>query len=160
MLCRFHLPTTNAVLFLSPPKPVTLASVYAARGRATQAERLYGDALTVLAAAFDASHPALCEFLDQQAALVQQSGDMNRARELHRRSLDIKEKTFGPSHEACCDSLYALAQLSMEAEQPQQALQYITRVRDIANATFGPSHPLAQDASDKVDMLHELLGSQ
>jgi tetratricopeptide (TPR) repeat protein len=76
----------------------SLALLYVARGRYSEAEPLYRRALTIDETALGPEHPNMVSRFNNLADLYRVQGRYAEAEPLYKRALAVAEKALGPNH--------------------------------------------------------------
>jgi tetratricopeptide (TPR) repeat protein len=85
--------------------------MYAATGRADQAQQCYDRALQIKRRVLGSTHPEIATLLNNLAVLHKQQGRLPAARECYEQALTVLESTLGPEHPStrtCRDNLERL----------------------------------------------------
>ena len=133
---------------------VPLPAFYLALGRAyaeapdlQQAERVFGDGLTLVGKGNDEKAESRLD--DQLGMVLLDKGDLEGALSYAQRALKIDEKVYGPDHPTVATDVGNIAQILQAKGDLEGALNYTQRALKINEKVYGPDRPrVATDASN------------
>jgi tetratricopeptide (TPR) repeat protein len=111
------------------------------RGRYTEAERLFQQALGIWEQLDNHDHPAVVALLTNLANLYRDQGKYTQAESLFQRALRIGEQILGPTHVEVARALSGLARLYWSQGRYVQAEPLFQRAMQIQEQAHGPEHP-------------------
>jgi tetratricopeptide (TPR) repeat protein len=110
------------------------------RGRYTDAEPLYQQALAIREKTLGPEHPDLAQSLNNLAGLYATQGRYIKAEPLYQRALAIREKALGPEDRDVAWSLNDLGVLYYSQDQYGKAEPLLQRALAIWETALGPDH--------------------
>jgi tetratricopeptide (TPR) repeat protein len=99
----------------------TLAVLYHAQRKYTQAESLYQRVLRLLEQTIGPEHPTLATTLNNLAVVYEAQGEYGRAELLYQRALTLLERTLGPEHLNLAAALENYADLLRKMQRVAEA---------------------------------------
>jgi tetratricopeptide (TPR) repeat protein len=118
-----------------------LGSLFYAKSRYAEAERLYRRALAIDEATLGPDHPDVAIRLNNLANLLKTTNCLAEAEPLMRRALAITETSYGPDHPTVAIRLSTLAGLLHDTNRVAEAEPLYRRALAIDEASYGPDHP-------------------
>ena len=119
----------------------SLANVYAAQGKYTDAEGLYQRALAIKEKALGKDHPAVASSLNNLAIVYWRQSKYADAEGLDKRALAIYEKAFGSDHRKVAGPIENLALVYADQAKYADAEGLYKRALAIKEKTLGADHP-------------------
>ncbi len=146
---RFGVNHANYALALS-----SLARVYEAQGKYTDAEPLSKRSLAIREKALGSEHPDVATALNNLALLYQGQARYADAEPLYKRTLSIWEKALGPNHPKVATSLNNLALLYRRQGRYADAEPLFKRSLAIREKALGSEHPDVATALNNLALLY------
>jgi len=109
----------------------TLAVLYHAQRKYTQAESLYQRVWRLLEQTIGPAHPTLATTLNNLAVVYEAQGEYGRAEPLYQRALTLLERTLGPEHPNLAAALENYADLLRKMQREAEAETAEGRARAI-----------------------------
>jgi tetratricopeptide (TPR) repeat protein len=109
----------------------TLAVLYHAQSKYTQAESLYQRVLQLLEQTIGPDHPTLATTLNNLAVVYEAQGQYGAAAPLYQRALALLERTLGPEHPNLAAALDNYADLLRKMQREAEAESTEARARAI-----------------------------
>ena len=137
----------------------SLASLYRAQGRFTDAEPLFKRSLAIFQNAYGQDHPDVGVSLNNLALLYVAQGRYADAEPLYRRALAITEKAHGPDHPLVATALNGLALVHDAQGRYADAELLYRRALFVYEKAHGPDHPLVATALNNLAQQYQSQGS-
>ncbi|WP_204154109.1 tetratricopeptide repeat protein [Leptolyngbya sp. CCY15150] len=135
-----------------------LARLAQGQSRWQEAERWYGECLTMTETRFGQDHPDVATSLNNLAELYRAMGRYGEAEPLYGRSLAIDEKVYGTDHPDVATSLNNLALLYESMGRYGEAEPLYERSLAIAEQQLGADHPDVATSLNNLAGLYESMG--
>jgi tetratricopeptide (TPR) repeat protein/transcriptional regulator with XRE-family HTH domain len=120
---------------------IHVAAYLVHRGRYSEAEAIYGQAIQQEERLLGPEHPLNAEALLGLARLFQEQGNYPQAEPLYEQAVSISEQAFGPDHPETATSLVGLGILYRKQGKYQQAIACFERAVQIVEQALGTDHP-------------------
>jgi tetratricopeptide (TPR) repeat protein/predicted MPP superfamily phosphohydrolase len=128
------------------------------RGRYSDSEPLYQQALAILEKVLGSEHPDVATSLNNLAVLYAAQGQYAKAEPLYQRAVAIREKALGPEHPDLAWSLNDLAELYAVQGQYSKAERLYHRALVIEEKALGPGHPDVASSLNGLAGLYQMQG--
>ena len=135
----------------------SLANVYQAQGRLTDAEPLFRDALGAWKKAFGDAHPITAMGQANLAGLCKAQGRLSDAEPLYKSALAVFRKAHGDAHPATATVMNNLALLYTTQGRYADAEPLLRDALAVKRKTLGDAHP---DTASGINSLAQLYSDQ
>ena len=123
-----------------------------------KAERLYGEALSILRRSHGNEHPDTAKIILNLGAVLKSSGRPTSAKVYYEQALAILENKHGQSHAATADCLNNLGELARTCGDYDAAIRYGTRALTIRRETLGDLHADTSTSLNNLGAIQHDLG--
>ncbi|MCT7967647.1 tetratricopeptide repeat protein [Laspinema sp. D1] len=123
----------------------SLASLYQAMGRLTDAEPFYLQAMEARKVQLGENHPDYARSLNSLASLYQAMGRLADAEPLYRQAMEIFKMQLGENHPDYASSLNNLAILMVAMKRPDEAFQLMQEENLIQTRMIGEISSISSD---------------
>jgi tetratricopeptide (TPR) repeat protein len=127
-----------------PPVSIIWRHFTVLKGRYSEAEPLYQQALALRQKLLGDEHPDVATSFNNLAALYESQGRYSEAEPLYQQALALMQKLLGDEHPDVATSFNNLGSLRFSQGRYQEAATYLERALALIERLLGPDHPNTQ----------------